>query len=291
VLLAHRTRKLPGHTEEAEDDTVSKGTANFSNSQASNKGLAREDNWGQLHREVEAKLDTYMEASAHWSSLPGIVWRLFLHQNPFGVCLVHCAFASSKLRVLLFMVDVIGAIMLATVFFSASGVPRKRSRQQDCEFDNPFEFVGRILAIATGSVFIAGIPTIILGSFCTRGIKKFDYEGCPEWNRQLAIWRVQDKAIWIFGLLYLAFCIFFVCLFLANVDADDHADWLLGGLISVVEDILIIPLVVALVLPLIATACLHFMSRHRKVKKEELIHERHMQFKREGNMTMPIERV
>jgi len=266
VLLAHHTR----------------GTA---------EAPKREEAWGKLHSEVEAKLDNFMEVSGCWSALPGAVWRLFRWQTPFGACLVHCTFRSSKLRVLLFMVEIVGSLMLGTVFFEATGVPGKRNRSVQCSFDEAYKRIGRILAIGTGSIVLSGVPAIVLDSLCTKSVKKFDYEGCPEWNRQLRIWRTQTMAIWVLGLLYVAFCIFFMALFLANVDVQDHGSWVLSGFISVLEDTVLIPLSVALTIPLLGAVCLSLISCHRRVNKAELIAERHMQLMHEGNMTPALQQI
>jgi len=290
VLLSHRThlKLVPEENDEQRKSSNSLGTNSGS---VSLKALKREEAWGKLHGQIEQKLDKFMEASARCSSLPGTIVRLFFAQNPFAGCLVHDAFTSCKLRVLLLMVEIVGAFMLATVFFAATGMPGKRSRSLDCKFDDPGELIGRIIAIGTSSIVIAGIPGIILNSLCTRGIKKFEYEGCPEWNHQLMVWRVQDRTIWVLSLLYLSFCLFFMALFLANTREKDQGSWLMSGLISVVEDTIAIPLAVAMILPLLCTACLSLVSFQQKVQKKEIIQERHVQIKRESNMTLAIERI
>jgi len=186
------------------------------------------------------------------------------------------------------MCDVMGALMLGSVFFQASGsVTGKRSRG-NCTSNNPQEQLGRLLAIGVGSILLSGIPGVFLGSMHTRSFKKFEYEGCPEWDRQLRSWRIQDRMIWFFGLLYTGFCVFFIMVFLANISPADHHGWAISGIVSVVEDTIVIPFCVALFVPVLATLTLHFVSCAKKVEKQELIRQRRQQIHEEGILTLPV---
>jgi len=245
---------------------------------------------GQLHDAVGEHIERHMLNSHSWRLLPYAVWRLFLWQTPFGACMVHCIFFSSTTRVILFIVDVTGALMMGTVFFEASGHVHGKARLiRDCGSDDPVEQVGRLVAIGLASLIIAGLPVMVLNSLTTRSIKEFDYRGCPGWRRQLQIWRTQDRLIWVIAFLYVGFCAFFISIFFANVAAEDQKGWIISGLVSVVLDTLIIPLSIALVVPLLCTLCLVVVSLVDKVSKQELVRQRHTELQAEhANLTLPM---
>jgi len=247
---------------------------------------------GSLHEKLGESLEAHLKQSARWVSLPRSIWRLFLYGSPVGSAMVHCIFYSRALRVMFFMVDIFGALMLAALFFQSSGgIVSKRSRSY-CESSGPFnigESMGRLLAIGVSSMFVAGIPSMILQTLTTRAVKRFEFKGCPAWEKQLKIWRIQDRMAWAFSILYVGFCIFFIMLFLANVVPDDQWGWTVSGVVSVAQDMLIIPLSVALCIPLLAVTCLSLVSCMKSVHKHELLHERHLEMHKDhANLNLPL---
>mmetsp|Transcript_54826 Transcript_54826/g.127633 ORF Transcript_54826/g.127633 Transcript_54826/m.127633 type:complete len:206 (+) Transcript_54826:3-620(+) len=201
-------------------------------------------------------------------------------------------FFSSTVRVVLFMVDMVGSLMLSTVFFQASGSVRGKGRlAKECGSGDGSigEQIGRLLAVGSGSLIIGGLPAVLLGSLTTRTIKKFDYQGCPEWKRQLRVWHTQDVMMWVVSLLYLGFCLFFISIFIANVPSEDQASWIISGAISLVLDMLIIPLANALLVPLLCIFCLAILSLMKKVKKDELIEKEHEEMlEHNQNLVLPM---
>mmetsp|Transcript_85647 Transcript_85647/g.199070 ORF Transcript_85647/g.199070 Transcript_85647/m.199070 type:complete len:394 (+) Transcript_85647:1-1182(+) len=244
---------------------------------------------GRLHERMVTQVERHLLKAQSCSSLPGTVWRLFLWQTPFGSCLVQCIFLTSTVRVIFFMVDVVGSLMMGTVFFEAQGFTRFKSRANCGGSGHPGEMIGRLLAIGVGSLVIASIPAIILGSLSTREMREFDYKGCPEWNRQLRIWRTQDRLIWVLSLLYISFCMFFMCVFFANVSAEDQAAWITSAATSVILNTVVIPLFVAVAVPLLGIMCLFITSYGQHVQKRELVEEAHWKMnERHTNLNLTL---
>jgi len=246
-------------------------------SEAPREKVLREEAWAKLQEDVRECLhpgSTHSEL--FFTRLPRAIWHLFLVQTPFGAALVKNIFVPSAMRALLFMVDIFGALLIGTVLFSASGPVRGKRARAECEDlgGGIGEQIGRLFAVGISSLLFAGIPTVFLGSLHSRSFKKLPHEGCREWKRQLRSWQIQDRLVWILGSLYLAFCIFFLCIFLANVSEEDSKLWCVSAAISIVEDTIVIPLAVAIFIPCLAALTLSLVSWAKKAQRAELIHRR-----------------
>lgn len=249
--------------------------------------MEREEALGRLHEAASHHIHEHLLKSSTCARLPAAVWRLLLVQNPFGAIFLNSIFASSSLRAFFFMLDIMGALMVGTVLFEASGSATGRASRARCSLEDPREQIGRLIAIGTGSILLSGLPVALLNSLHRRGFRKLAYKGCPEWRRQLRIWRIRDKVIWIVGSLYLALCAFFICLYLANVSEEDNGGWAISGVVSVLEGAVLVPFFIALFVPLLAALTLSVVSRAREVEKSELVRQRRAELM-EGNLTLPV---
>lgn len=211
--------------------------------------------WSSLHGEVLRQIDDHWHHPKHWWSLPLSALRVFLNANPLVALFHRCHFSTRAQRVLVFTCELLGALMLVSAFFEASGgTVSKRNRSRNCDIEGVAQRLGEIIAIATSSLLLASIPVIVLSSLHTRSFKKLPYRGCPEWTKQLRSWQVQDVLFWVVGFIYSLFCAFFVALFLANVDVQDHGPFGVSGATMLVQDTLAIPLAMALLLPMMTIA-------------------------------------
>lgn len=216
-------------------------------------------------------------------------WRLFLFENPLGAGLKYCMFVSSSLRSFFFMLEIMGALLLAAVFFSGSStVPSKKAARLNCDIpDTKGHRLGRLLAVGVASLLVSSLPVSLLESMHTREFKRLRYRGCPEWRRQLKAWRAQGRIIVTLGSLYLVFAIFFICLFLANVSDDDSQSWAISGVFSIMNSLILVPFCIAIVLPLLAKFTLIATSCASGVCESELLRRRHAGMM-ENNLTLPI---
>lgn len=137
--------------------------------------------------------------------------------------------------------------------------------------------MGEFLAVGVSCAFLASIPRVVLATLHSRRLKRIDYEGSPDWCRQLLSWRTIDGILRLLGLLYLGWCAYFVVLFLANASEDDLKTWAVTGGIAFFQDIVAIPFFVAFFLPLLATAALGLLSCAKKVDQKEIVQVRHSQ--------------
>lgn len=258
----------------------------------------REEVWGSLHEEVCKNLQVQIENHNNIRTLPCAFMQLFLAHTPFGSIWVLDIFMSCKLRAFLFACELCGSFLLCALFFQASGGLRKvksdgrtTTLAPDGEVDEcaakqqAVYIMGRLIAIALGSVIIAGLPVSFLNSLHTRSFKRFECEGSPQWMQQLRAWRYQDYMIWILGSLYLAFSIFFITLFLANVSEEDQRAFATGGLLTLFQDFVVLPAAIGFLAPALSTLlieitrCLGNTSRssllrdvrHRLLRQEELV--------------------
>lgn len=230
--------------------------------------------WLALHEAVIGHIDEYWGAPADWHSIPASAQRLFVTSCPFVSVFLSCNFWTSSLRVLWWACELFGSLMVATVFFQASGMSGKRSRGDCSPLYDPMHQVGRLLAIGVFALFVAYIPVGLMFSLHSRSLKVFDQVRDQEWKRQLHIWRIQDRLLWFLGLLYVFCCAAFLAIFLANVAPASMTAWAVTGGISVLEDTLVIPIGIGLFVPFTSACLLSLVSFVRKAQKEELLLQR-----------------
>lgn len=240
----------------------------------------REDAWSALHHEIYGAMDDHVSKTS-WCSVPIMVCRIFLANNPVGSIYTMSIFRSCKMRALFRMMELVGDLMVVCIFYSASGRVKGKPGAGEVEpsecgsaedFKEQITYkLGRILSIAMGSVILAGMPVNLLHSLHTRRFKKFPYEKCREWKKQLRAWRMQDRVIWVLAFMYLTFGIFFIALFLANISTDDHEDWYQAGGLSLLLDTFILPFAIAMCMPTLAATFVTAVSTLGKVERSTLI--------------------
>jgi len=84
-------------------------------------------------------------------------------------------------------------------------------------------------------------------------IREFQYmeEWSQEWQQRLRFWCIQDVMFWSIGLSYAAFSLFFVMVFLANVTPLDALKWMTSAISSLVQQLLLFPMMVSVMLSFI----------------------------------------
>lgn len=240
--------------------------------------------WHELHQHVLRGVESHWHSSGRWCMMPVATSKLFVATMPCTSLFLGNPFASSSVRVLLFICDVIGSVTMATFFFQASGAMKGKKSKPACDGEGGLaESIGRLIAIGLVSWLVAGVPTRILESLSTRELKEVDCQGGPKWKKQLRIWRLQDMFLWSFGLLYASFCTLFVVTFLANVAPMDQGDWGVSGAVSLAQDTLLNPLAAAVAVPLFANSALHCLSCIKSVPKVEIMNTRRSEQGRQGN--------
>lgn len=251
--------------------------------------------WAVLYEDICSHVQGHVNRHAAFSHVPFTAGRLYLAANPLGAMWTFDALVSSKMRAFFAALEMVGALLITAVFFQASGGLRARTAGECAGDDEASEMlgykVGRLIVIGLGSLILAELPVVFLGSLSTREFKSFDYPGCPAWQRQLRAWELQDRAIYVLGSCYLLLGTAFVALFLANLMEEDHMDFLLGCLIALAHDFVVIPLASSLLVPM-ASASLFFLNhRFGKVERSELLRAVSVELHAQTNVMLARESV
>lgn len=218
----------------------------------------RDAAWRDLHQSVDDCMRDEWKRLGGWVSVSEVASLIFLQVIPVVSVFTWCPFKSSSLRLMLLTCKLFGSLMIGALFFQASGEFLAKSRPQECIQSNLGEKIGRIIAISITSTLLAALPCLILAQVSgrTRKLTKVDAEDVKQAEKKLARWRMVDKAVWCISSLYLAFCTFFILLFIANTNPSDQPAWGVSGLTTLVKDEFLVPLMLSVLLPFLTVAAL-----------------------------------
>jgi hypothetical protein len=169
-------------------------------------------------------------------------------------------------------------MLMATVFFSSSGSATSKRSDKGCSVSCSAgdgscvaAHFGRIVAIGLVSTLVAGVPLTILSSLHRRSFVKVDYEGSPDWHKQLRSWRRRDVSIWLVGVAYCMFGGSFAMLFFANVAPKDQVDWILTAAVGLIEDFVIIPVLIGFVTAALALLMVSIISWKNGLHRQQFV--------------------
>mmetsp|Transcript_43177 Transcript_43177/g.101492 ORF Transcript_43177/g.101492 Transcript_43177/m.101492 type:complete len:1314 (-) Transcript_43177:47-3988(-) len=181
----------------------------------------------------------------------------FVVHGPLGSVYVFSIATPSKIRALLLVCELAGALAVSTLFMAVSGKSRSASSPSDCVSSNDVGvFAGRLVALGLASAVLGGLPVRLLSMLHHRKFVVVESEGCQEWHRQLRAWQWRDAILWTLGLLYAGFCMFYNMLFFANVLVMDHHSWLFGAGIVFMSELVIFPLAALMMTPIVLLVCI-----------------------------------
>lgn len=208
---------------------------------------------GLVRRQFESEVVKVSKLTPRALLLHGMTQRLLM-QCPLGT-LAYSIFMPSGMQVLLAMSQMLGALMASTFFL------RKENCGTATQLSIPElmgQELGKLLAVASGSILLAVGPVRVLATLHKRKFKRYADAAvsCEDRPRQLRVWEVQDIAFWILGTCYVCFCILFISLFLANAPENSRNEWLLSSCWSLLIDTAILPVVLAVALPLLCVLLL-----------------------------------
>lgn len=215
------------------------------------KCSTREEAWLALADEVQSTF----RGSADWPR-PSL-WA-YLSAGPLGSILSVSLFVSCKLRALYFMAELMGCLMFTCAFFLAAEKLTKGSCGMAATQDEVGFQTGRVLAVVLASFLLARLTVRLLKSFRTVRLRRFEYEGCPHWERQLQAWRMQDGVAWTVGSVYVLFCLLQVASFLSRIpeNAELQEQFTVAGCIFILLEIVIIPAAETVCLPMLVALLL-----------------------------------
>lgn len=231
----------------------------------------------------------------HRHSVVKAFLMMLVAQNPIGELFVMDIFKSCKQRVMIFSAQTLGALAVSCVFFEATGMAKGKVKGKGCGGDeafNPTEKLARFALIALGCLLVAGLPVQLLTSLQT---KKFvvmkSPPGSEAWRRQLKVWRFQERLVFVLGAMYISACIFYIVMFLANIGDEDHNEWSLTGLLTIAQDVLLIPFAMALLVPLMSQVVLHVHVHFSGATRESFTRHVRELLHSSSNAMLPIERL
>jgi hypothetical protein len=178
----------------------------------------------------------------------------FLINCPVGAVFVPSMVMRRSMRALLLGCELLGAVMIATLFFTSTGGALAKNSPAECsaeckDDDCVWQTLGQLIAIGVVSTFLASIPLAIIKLAHQRRFKRVPMEGGQAWQLQLKRWRRRDAFVYVVGALYSLFAINYVTLFFANVTAEDQLDLIGSSGVSFMQDLVLGPVVWSLVVP------------------------------------------
>ncbi|CAK0905473.1 unnamed protein product, partial [Prorocentrum cordatum] len=135
---------------------------------------------------------------------------------------------------------VFGSLMLMAAFYGASASP---SIPECAGPDDVLGNLFRDMLVSLGSVVVVLAPLAIL-SRRDRTMPRVSTD--REVQTQLRMWFLKDVACIVGGLLWFAFSVLYIMLFLANVSHKDADHWLISLLIRFVSTWLLLPFIVTI---------------------------------------------
>jgi len=186
----------------------------------------------------------------------------FLIHGPLGSIYVFSISATSKIRALLLVCELAGALAVATLFMAVSGKVRSAAlNAEDCPSSSEVgAFIGRLVALGFASAVLGGLPVRLLSMLHHRKFVVMKNEGGKAWQRQLRAWQWRDAALWIFGLSYAGFSLFYVALFFANVVVVDHQSWLFSAGIVFFSELIVFPIAALMISPITLLLCIMILA-------------------------------
>merc|ERR1719188_1218680 len=98
--------------------------------------------------------------------------------------------------------------------------------------------------VTLGSTIIGLAPVVLILSRRNRTMSRVSTE--QELQKQLWLWLLKDVALIVGGLLWFAFCVLYIMLFLANVSQNDADHWLISVATRCISTWIILPFVLAI---------------------------------------------
>ncbi|CAE7383993.1 HERC2 [Symbiodinium natans] len=184
-------------------------------------------------------------------------------KHPWLAPLRYCAFVRASVRTALLILKLAGAGTVAALFFSTDA--QLDDNDSRCSVaDDLISKLMRKFWISVVSLFVG--DAVILFLFLVQWRRTVRKESWTDRKmaRQRCVWRLRSLCFWVLSVAYAGCCLFYCLLFLANVTPQDGLDWLEAMAYALVQDLVLVPLSVAVLLGLAATVALACSRRVRE---------------------------
>jgi hypothetical protein len=196
---------------------------------------------GQMTKRVTDQVQQDLTEVSQCCSAPKLAWYLFSKRCTLIAVMRYSLFISSTMSTLLFICDLATATALAALFFQTSGGAVAQDADDRCKPADIYESIGQIIAIGVVTIIFGMLPSTIISKLHNRDfVTEATLEEC---QRQLRLWKHQDRFIVFAILVIITFCLFFDLVFIANVTPQDGEKWCMSCLTSIVKTLFLVPLV------------------------------------------------
>jgi hypothetical protein len=181
----------------------------------------------------------------------GALWGKALHAtHPVGQVTQFSMISPRSIRAVLLWAKVFGAMMVSALFFGSTA--KDASADPECTPGSPMEALMMTIVVGILSSMLSAIPLFIMGMLHRRDFIHVPSLDDPIVAKTLAGWRSKDKVLWLLASCYIAFTILFLLAFLANASTFDATTWLMSAAISILKEVVLVPIFISFVLAIIS---------------------------------------
>jgi len=201
----------------------------------------------EIKKQRDWTVDTFLSSSVFLR-----LRLLFPALHPYMENTRVSLFTSHVTRTTLIILKLMSAAATGALFFSSSASPP--DADPDCEESE--DIWQRMIQTATVGVLSAflGDAVLFVLFFLQLQQPKAELEWTEEMkDRYRRKWRCRSILFWTLSSLHIAICALYCLSFLANVTAKDAAEWLESCAMTLLQDLLLLPLLMAFVFAILAT--------------------------------------
>eukprot|EP00929_Paragymnodinium_shiwhaense_P083440 TRINITY_DN4446_c0_g1_i8.p1 TRINITY_DN4446_c0_g1~~TRINITY_DN4446_c0_g1_i8.p1 ORF type:complete len:979 (+),score=208.31 TRINITY_DN4446_c0_g1_i8:1102-4038(+) len=174
--------------------------------------------------------------------------------HPYGNLMQFSMNCPRLIRVLLFTAKVFGALMVSSLFFASAGAQDAETSDPECTPGSPMEALIMTIVVGILSSLFSSIPLAIMGSLHKRHFVYIKEGDEPKMRKMLRGWFVKDLILYVISISYIAFCIVFLMAFHANVTEFDATKWLMSAGVSLLKEVILVPMFISFIFALSAKA-------------------------------------
>ncbi|CAK9005235.1 unnamed protein product [Durusdinium trenchii] len=192
----------------------------------------------------------------------------FLRSNCFGrICALFPAVhawlkvlrfsvvVSHSVRVMLIAMKIISAGALGALFFSTTE-HTPESDPECVEPTDPFDQLVQTATVGLGTAVLGDGIILVFFLVQRRSVVERRRWTAGMKRRQRCCWRFRTMVFWILAISYFCYCQLYIWLFLANVSQESATSWFESLVVTLVQDFLLKPFILALVLGALTTLIL-----------------------------------
>lgn len=201
----------------------------------------------EIKKQRDWTVDTFLSSSVFLR-----LRLLFPALHPYVENTHVSLFTSHLTRTTLIILKLISAAATGALFFSSSASPP--DADPDCK--EPEDIWQRMIQTATVGVLSAFLGDVVL--FILFFLQLQQPKAELEWTEEMKDryrrkWRYRSILFWMLSSLHIGICSLYCLSFLANVTATDAAEWLESCAMTLLQDLILLPLLMAFVFAILAT--------------------------------------